>query len=196
MPGHLARILEAMLEHAESTVGLPADAHAGRAGQFARWNETQRNFPANACIHDLVAIGGESTPERTAVTFGKSSLTYRELNVRANKLARHLQARGVKAGDLVGLCVERSCEMIVAMLGILKAGAAYVPLDPAYPRERIAHMIKDSGAALIITQQSLAGGLPARDAAVLCIDRRLAGNRAGTRRGLGASGCRRRAWPM
>ncbi|HWB61011.1 MAG TPA: amino acid adenylation domain-containing protein, partial [Chthoniobacteraceae bacterium] len=170
MAGHLAVMLEAMSQHGSRPVGQLPMLTLGEKEQFARWNETRRDFPATQCIHDLVRISAGKNPGKTAVVFGNDSLSYSELESRAGRLAHHLRARGVAAGDLVGLCIERSCDMVVAMLGILKAGAAYVPLDPAYPRERIAHMVADSGAALIVTQRSLAAGLPSGGAILLCLD--------------------------
>jgi len=170
MAGHLATMLEAMARQGEQAIGCLPMLTSQEREEFAGWNQTERIFSDTRRVHELVQFSANETPENTAVTFENSTLTYRELNERANKLARHLLARGIAPGSLIGLCVERSCEMIVAMLGILKAGAAYVPLDPAYPRERLAHMIDDSGAALVVSQRSLAGDLPAREASVLCID--------------------------
>ncbi|TGV00403.1 non-ribosomal peptide synthetase, partial [Mesorhizobium sp. M00.F.Ca.ET.186.01.1.1] len=97
-------------------------------------------------------------------------LTYAELNERANQLAHRLLAEGVKPDELVGICVERSPEMIVAFLGVMKAGAAYVPLDPAHPQERIAYMIEDSQASVLLTQASLTDRLPASSRQVICLD--------------------------
>ncbi|HUI06175.1 MAG TPA: amino acid adenylation domain-containing protein [Verrucomicrobiae bacterium] len=159
MLGHFATLLEAMPEHCNRPIGeLPMLTSAERE-QRARWNDTGRDGCGAQCIHELVEARAKQTPERVAVVFEDGSLSYGELNARANQLARCLQARGVMAGGLVGLYVERSCDMVVALLGILKAGAAYVPLDPAFPRARIAYMLRDSGAALVITQQTLAADL-------------------------------------
>ena len=99
-----------------------------------------------------------------------TQLTYRELNRRANQLAHHLQSLGVGPEVLVGLCVERSVEMVVGLLGILKAGGAYVPLDPAYPKERLAFMLEDTQAPVLLTQQRLVIGLPQCRAQIVCLD--------------------------
>ena len=167
MLGHLATLLEAMPEYCDRAVGdLPMLTRAERE-QVARWNDTQRDFPRDRCVHELIETYAKTAPQQLSVTFEDNSLDYHELNARANQLARYLCARGIATGSLVGLYVERSCDMVVALLGILKAGAAYVPLDPAFPRARIAYMLEDSGAALIITQQKLAADLSGN---IICLD--------------------------
>ncbi|MBO1348050.1 MAG: amino acid adenylation domain-containing protein [Hormoscilla sp. GUM202] len=120
------------------------------------WNDTANEYPQTQCIHQLFESQVERTPEVVAVVFDEKQLTYRELNDRANQLARYLQGLGVGPEVLVGLCVERSEEMVVAMLGILKAGGAYVPLDPAYPAERLAFMVSDASLSIVVTQEFLA----------------------------------------
>src|SRR5258708_3120062 len=107
---------------------------------------SQQNFPHDICVPQLIARKAAATPEAVAVMFGEQKLTYRELNQRANQLANYLQALGVGPNVLVGLCVERSLEMAVGLLGILKAGGAYVPLDSSYPSDRLAFMIEDAQA--------------------------------------------------
>ncbi|MGB9178315.1 MAG: amino acid adenylation domain-containing protein [Pyrinomonadaceae bacterium] len=112
----------------------------------------------------------ERTPETCAVSFEGEHLTYRQLNARANQLAHHLQSLGVGPEVRVGVLMERSIEMVVSLLGVLKAGGAYVPLDPEYPAQRLAFMMADAGAPVLLTQQRLAHGLPPQAARVLCID--------------------------
>lgn len=107
------------------------------------------------CLHQLVEAQARRTPERVALRFEHDSLTYRELERRAERLAQHLRARGAGPDVLVGLCVERSLVMVVGILGVLKAGAAYVPMDPSYPPERLAFMRSDAGLDLVLTQGSL-----------------------------------------
>ena len=124
------------------------------------WNCTETNHPSDQCIHRLIEAQVERRPEATALVFGEHSLSYRELNQRANRLAHRLRELGVGPDVLVGIAVERSLEMVVGLLGILKAGGAYVPLDPEYPRERLAYMIEDSGIGLLLTQSHLHGQLP------------------------------------
>ena len=112
----------------------------------------------------------ERTPDATAVVFEDKQLTYRELNTKANQLAHYLRKQGVGPEVLVGICVERSLEMIVGVLGILKAGGAYLPLDPDYPKERLAFMLEDTQAAVVLTQLKLVDGLPATRSEVICLD--------------------------
>src|SRR2546427_461057 len=137
---------------------------------LVKWNRTQADYPRELCIHQLVEAQTQQEPQATAVEFEGRSLSYAELDSRANQLADLLRKRGVKREVLVGLCVERSLEMVVALLGILKAGGAYVPLDPAYPRDRIKYVLDDARVQVLITQESLRRSLPATSAEVLCLD--------------------------
>jgi len=131
---------------------LPADE---RHLLLERWNDTATEYARTETIHSLVEQQAAATPHSPAVTFGEESLTYRELNARAGRLASYLRARGVGEGTLVGILVERSMQMVVGLLGILKTGAAYVPLDPIYPPERLAFMLSDSGAPVLLTEETL-----------------------------------------
>jgi amino acid adenylation domain-containing protein len=119
------------------------------------FNNTQRKYSQDLCIHHLFEARVQETPEAVAVVFQKEQLTYRELNERANQLARYLQSLGVEPEMLVGICMERSPEMLIGLLGILKAGGAYLPLDPQIPQERLAYMLEDSQATVLLTQDSL-----------------------------------------
>jgi non-ribosomal peptide synthetase component F len=110
------------------------------------------------------------TPERTSLVCGRDRLTYAELNTRANQMAHYLRQLGVQAEDRVALCLTRSTEMIIAVLAILKAGGAYVPLDPAYPKERLAYTLQDSGAEILLTEAGLASLLPQTSARVVLVD--------------------------
>ncbi|MEC0207768.1 amino acid adenylation domain-containing protein [Paenibacillus ehimensis] len=120
------------------------------------WNETAQPFPDDACIHHLFERQAELTPDDPAVVYGGQSMTYRELNRRANQVAHALRKRGVGRETAVGLMMERSFETVVGLLGILKAGGAYVAIDPAYPAERVRTMIEDSGIEVLLTQPKLA----------------------------------------
>ena len=133
------------------------------------WNHTEAEYP-DACLHRLLEAQARRTPQATAVEFCGRSLTYEELDSRANQLAHLLQQHGVRRETLVGLCVERSIEMLVALLGILKAGGAYVPLDPAYPRDRIQHVLEDAHIELLITQADLLSQMPSTAAKTICLD--------------------------
>src|SRR5882724_6189868 len=127
---------------------------------LVEFNDTRADFPAEHCIHELFEAQVERTPEATAVVFEDESLSYRELNQRANRLAHHLRSLGVQPDERVALCVPRSIEMVVGLLAVLKAGAAYVPLDPAYPRERLAHMLADSAPVALLSHTSVRHTLP------------------------------------
>ena len=136
------------------------------------WNQTVAEYPKDRCVHELVEAQAERSPDAMAVVSDRGALTYRELNERANRLAHHLQGLGVGPDTLVAICAERSLEMIVGLLGILKAGGAYVPLDPAYPRERLAFMVRDSGAPVLLTQERLHARLRPEGAScrMICLD--------------------------
>src|SRR5439155_388456 len=112
----------------------------------------------------------ERSPDAVALVFQHSQLTYKQLNQRANQLAHYLRARGVGPDMLVGICIERSIEMIIAILGVLKAGAAYIPLDPAYPPERLAFILEDAVAPVLITRQHLRTHMNSGSARVVCVD--------------------------
>lgn len=124
------------------------------------WNRTDSDYLSESCLHLRFEEQVQRRPNAIAAAYGKQQLTYSELNERANRLARLLQSLGVRADTLVGICLRRSLNMLAAMVAVLKAGAAYVPVDPAYPAERIAFMLEDSGRPVLITEESLIGSLP------------------------------------
>jgi natural product biosynthesis luciferase-like monooxygenase protein len=134
------------------------------------WNQTAVDYRRDACVHQLVQEQVERTPDAIAVAFEERELSYRELNARANRLAHYLRELGVGPDKLVGVCVERSLDLVVSILAVQKAGGAYVPLDPAYPRDRLAFMIEDSGVTVLLTQTPLLDQLPAHAARVVCVD--------------------------
>ena len=138
--------------------------------QLAAWNATEQEYPTDACLAQLVAGQATATPDATALVASGRTLSYRELNRRANRLAHYLQALGVGPNVLVGCCLERSLDMVVGLLGILKAGGAYVPLDPSYPSERLAFMLEDARVSILVTQQHLVARLPAPRTQVVCLD--------------------------
>ncbi|WP_141562234.1 AMP-binding protein, partial [Pseudomonas sp. ICMP 561] len=127
-------------------------------------------FPDQVQLQSLIEQQVAATPDALAVQFGNQQLSYRELNARANQLARWLREQGVGPDVLVGVCAERSLELVLALLAIVKAGGAYVPMDPDYPRERLEHMLGDSGVQLLLTQQHLLEQLPASAAQTFCLD--------------------------
>src|SRR5262249_3665139 len=122
------------------------------------------------CIHQLFEIQAERTPDAVAVICDNEQLTYSELNCRANQVAHYLRALGVGPEMVVGLCVERSTAMVVGLLGILKAGGAYLPLDPAYPQERLAHMLANAQVSVLLANEKMLGRLPECDIPVVRID--------------------------
>ncbi len=127
-------------------------------------------YPRNSCVHELLQDQAQQTPDAIAVEFEGRTLSYAELDARSDQLAHLLRDRGVHAETLVGICLERSKEMVVALLAVLKAGGAYVPLDPAYPSERIKYVLEDAGVKLLLTQDTLLESLPATAAEVICLD--------------------------
>jgi len=137
---------------------------------LAAWNNTAVDYPSDQCVHQLFEAQVERTPDAVAIVCEGSELTYIDLNCRANQLAHYLVSKGVGPEVLVGICAERSPEMIVGLLGVLKAGGAYVPIDPAYPKERVAFMLEDTHAPVLLTQQRLFADLPEYGAHVVCLD--------------------------
>ncbi len=134
------------------------------------WNKTAVDYPPDICLHQLFEAQVERTPNSVAVVFEENQLTYESLNQKANQLAHYLQNLGIGPNVLVGICLERSLEMVVGLLGILKAGGAYVLLDPTYPIERLAYMIENSQASVLLTQKNLVTGLPINKAQIICLD--------------------------
>ncbi len=150
---------------------------------LAQFNATQTDQAINQCLPQLVEAQVAKTPSAVAVVFEESHLTYQELNDRANRLANYLLKQGVGTNCLVGLCLERSLDMVVALLAILKTGGAYVPLDPANPPQRLALMLADSQVSMLVTQESLLAQIPDHSAQIICLDRdasQIAGESQGT----------------
>ncbi|HSE17010.1 MAG TPA: amino acid adenylation domain-containing protein, partial [Pyrinomonadaceae bacterium] len=170
MAGHLRVLFEAFAANPQQRVTLlPMLTEAERSRLFSAL-ESETHFPVRHCLHELFEAQAEISPDRIAVTFEQDRITYKELNERANQLAHYLKQLGAGAGMLVALYLDRSVEMVVAILGVLKAGAAYVPLDPAYPKQRIAFVLEDTGASLLLSQQSLVDGIPDVPVRVISLD--------------------------
>ncbi|MBA1292719.1 amino acid adenylation domain-containing protein [Pseudomonas lurida] len=158
---HFEQLLQALAQDASRCLGaLPSLAQDERQRVVQAWNATHETYPLHHSVHRLIEAQVERTPDAQALVFAEQSLTYTQLNQRANRLAHRLIAAGVGPDVLVGLAVERSVEMVVGLLAVLKAGGAYVPLDPEYPRERLAYMLQDSGVKLLLTQAHLLEDLP------------------------------------
>ena len=135
-----------------------------------RWNDTAADFPDTATLHGIVEEQVVRTPDAVAVTIDGESQSYAQLNAMANRVAHRLLTAGVGAETLVGVCAERSLELVAGLLGVLKAGAAYVPLDPEYPADRLAFMVSDAAAPVVLVQSHLRDVLPPTDATVLVLD--------------------------
>lgn len=171
MSGHFQTLLIGVAANPDRCLcDLPLLTKAERHQLLVEWNDTQTNYPKNACIHQLFEAQVEKTPDAVALVFEDQQLTYRELNASANCLASHLRSLGVGPSALVGICLERSLEMVVGLLGILKAGGAYLPLDSAYPKERLAFMLEDAQVSVLLTQQPLVKKLPPHQAQIVCLD--------------------------
>lgn len=171
MAGHLQRLLCEVVANPDChLLELPLLTQAEQQQLLVEWNNTQAKYPQTVCIHQLFEAQVERSPNEIAVVFEDQQLTYRELNDQANQLAHHLRLLGVGTEILVGIYVERSLEMVVGLLGILKAGAAYVPLDPSYPQERLAFILSDAQISILLSQQKLLDGLPQHQAQVICLD--------------------------
>jgi amino acid adenylation domain-containing protein len=170
--GHLRVLLEtAVADPARRLSELPLLSPAERWQVAGEWNATALPLPLERCLHELVEAQAARTPDAPAVAAEDGELTYRELDARAERLARRLRRAGVGPEVAVGLFAERSAAMVVGLLGILKAGGAYVPLDPGYPAERLAGMLADTGAPVLLAPEELAGKLPPHRARVLFLGR-------------------------
>ncbi|HSN99533.1 MAG TPA: condensation domain-containing protein, partial [Candidatus Nanopelagicales bacterium] len=171
MAGHFQVLLASIVADPERRIGelqiLPA---ADLRLMLEAWNATEVDYPRDRCIHELFEAQVARAPDAAALLFGSTRMSYGELDRRANQLSNHLRSLGVGPGTLVGMSIERSVEMAVAVLGILKAGGAYVPLDPTYPRERLAFMVEEIDAPVLLTQASLVDRLPAHESTVVRLD--------------------------
>ncbi|MGZ4954747.1 MAG: amino acid adenylation domain-containing protein [Methylobacter sp.] len=172
MLGHFEVILESFAEQPESRLAeLPLLTFAEKQQILRDWNATGVDYRQDQCIHRLFEAQVEKSPDAIAAVFGEQTLSYAELNAKANQLARCLHSKVAGPELLVGVCLERSLDMVIALLGILKAGGAYVPLDPTYPPERITYMLNDAGEPIFITQENLLPLLTETTVPYLCLDR-------------------------
>ena len=160
MSGHLLTVLEAFVRSGQRHLSDLPLMTEGELAEQRGWNATGRVFGGDARLHRLIEEQVARTPRRTALVHEGQERSYEELNRGANRLARRLREAGVGPEVLVGVCAERSFEMVTSLVAILKAGGAYVPLDPSYPRERLAHVLEDTGAPVVLAQRHLAVRLP------------------------------------
>jgi amino acid adenylation domain-containing protein len=171
MLGQLETVLTGIAQQPDQTLAsLSVLPDSERRQILEVWNQTQTDYPQAQCIHHLIEQQAHQRPDATAVRYQGERLSYGELNARADQLARYLRARGVGRNVPVGLLLERSIEMVVAIVGILKAGGAYLPLDPGYPPARLAFMLEDTGAQVLLTRQALLNALPLEGRRVVCLD--------------------------
>lgn len=171
MLGHLENILAGIaadIDQPLASVQMLTGAETRRL--LVDFNDTAQEFPADS-VTRMFERQAALTPNATAVVYEAATLSYAELNARANRLARYLKQLGVGPEGLVGICIPRSLEMVTTVLGVLKAGGAYVPLDPAYPKDRLAFMLADSGVKVLITQAALAAQLSGDAGKIICLDR-------------------------
>ncbi|MBD2208746.1 amino acid adenylation domain-containing protein [Nostoc linckia FACHB-104] len=172
MTSHFLNLLTAIVATPQQLIGLlPMLSEQEQHQLLVEWNHTQTDSPIEKSIHQVFVEQVQKTPDATALVFANQSLTYTQLNQRANQLAHYLIQQGVKPGDAVGICLERSLEMITAVLGILKAGGAYLPIDPKYPQERLSWMLTDAKPPLLLTQRDLVAQLPTlKETQIICLE--------------------------
>lgn len=168
---HWQTMLEGIVANPEQHLAaLPMLTQTERHQILVEWNATSMEYPRERTLSQLFEEQVERTPDAVALLYQRQQLTYRQLNAQANLLAHYLQRQGVGPEVFVGLCVKRSPEMVVGVLGILKAGAAYVPLDPAYPAARLTFMMEDAGISILLTQRQLTESLPKLESKIICLD--------------------------
>jgi amino acid adenylation domain-containing protein len=171
MLGHFQCLLESIVTDPERRIGeLAMLAESERKRLLVEWNDTAVEYPRDKCIHQLFEEQAARTPEAIAVIFEEQVFSYQELNRRANQLAHHLQKIGVGPETLVGICVERSLDMVVGILGVLKAGGAYLPLDSSYPKERLAFMISDAKLRIMLAQKRTLEIIPENNTQIILFD--------------------------
>jgi amino acid adenylation domain-containing protein len=171
MLGHFEAMLESVVADPDQHIAeLSILTKGERLQLLEEWNNTRREHLEDSCLHDLFEKQAERTPESIAVVFEGQQITYGELNRRANHTAHYLQRLGVGPEVLVGICMERSLDMVVGVLGVLKAGGAYLPLDPSYPQDRLAFMVEDARVRVLLTQKRLIKNLPDHKARMIALD--------------------------
>ncbi|HXC25701.1 MAG TPA: amino acid adenylation domain-containing protein [Gemmatimonadaceae bacterium] len=179
MIGHLHTLAEAVVANPDQPISqLPILTLAERVQLLDTWNQTAADYPKDRCVHELFEQQAAATPNAVAVIAPTTEgveppikLTYRELDQRANQVAHHLRSLGVGSESLVAVALDRSVDLVVTVLGVWKAGAAYVPLDPSYPKERLAFMARDAGVVAMVTKTSLEASIPTVNCPIVDLDR-------------------------
>ena len=171
MSEHFQILLEAVVADPDQLISrLPVLTEVERQKLLVEWNQTETDYTTGKCLHELFETAATKSPDQVALVFDTQSLKYGELNSRANKLARVLQREGVAPEVLVGILMERSLEMVTAILAVLKAGGAYLPLEPDYPKERLDFMLDDARPAVLLVQSRYLESLPQSRAKIICVD--------------------------
>ncbi len=171
MAGHFKVLLDGIVADPERPISaLPILTAAEKHQLLIEWNDTDKSYPKDKCLHEIFEQQVERSPDAVAVVFEDRQLTYRELNARANQLGHYLRKLGVKPGVTVGSCMERSMEIVEAILGILKAGGIYLPLDPDYPKERLGFMLNDAQPAVLLAQAATLANVPEHGGQLVCVD--------------------------
>ncbi|MBD2300898.1 non-ribosomal peptide synthetase [Nostoc sp. FACHB-190] len=172
MAGHFQTLLESIVADSQQQISLlPILTKLEQQQLLIEWNTTQVDYTNQTCLHQQFEAQVKQTPDAVAVVFETEQLTYTELNRRANQLAHYLQTLGVEPDVLVGICLERSLFMVISILATLKAGGAYLPLDPSYPQERLAFMVENAQVAVLLTQEKFLTALPVQGAQVVLVDK-------------------------
>jgi len=172
MLGQYRVLLQSALSNPHCKVSeIPTLTAPERQQMLSDWNRTQRDYPQSECFPQLFEAQVPKTPDAVALSMGQKALRYSDLNARANRLAHYLQTLGAKPGVTVGIGLERSLEMVIALLAVLKTGAAYVPLDPEFPRDRLRFMAQDASVAAVLTSAELSDRFDAKACRLLCLDR-------------------------
>src|SRR5215831_14350853 len=174
MGRQLTELLQRVAKNSEAAISELTGIGEAEREQVVRWNRTEREYGAGQSVQEVFEEQVRRNGESVAVVCGEESISYEELNRRANRMGHYLREKGVGRETLVGVCVERSVEMVVALLGILKAGGAYVPLDAEYPAERLGYMVGDSGVGVVVTEEKLVERLPSYElnyVQVICLER-------------------------
>ena len=171
MAGHFHALLESVIRDPAAAIGdLEILTGAERQQLLVEFNDTKTDYCKDKCLHQLFEEQVQRTPDNVAVVFEEEQLTYAQLNACSNQLAHHLQTLGVGPEVPVAICLQHCPEMVIGVLGILKAGGAYLPLDPAYPKERLAFMLEDAHAPVVLTRKDWLESLPDYGGRVVCLD--------------------------